>query len=161
MITIKWTASGYAYRMGDLRPGHGQYIDRLYQFAHVPEDLYGCPHIMTRGDDKMLPEDQPCFSIETDGPCEVYVLYPDKQPVLPGWLEAYQRVRKNVTRMDSHPDTLKGYFSLYRRSFQAGEIRFYGSSPLAMLAEDWYVETTGTNYCMYSVCVRESRTAAM
>lgn len=109
----------------------------------------------------MLPEDQPCFSIETDGPCEVYVLYPDKQPVLPGWLEAYQRVRKNVTRMDSHPDTLKGYFSLYRRSFQAGEIRFYGSSPRAMLAEDWYVETTGTNYCMYSVCVRESRTAAM
>lgn len=84
MITIKWTASGYAYRMGELRPGHGQYIDRLYQFAHVPEDLYGCPHIMTRGDDKMLPEDQPCFSIETDGPCEVYVLYPDKQPVLPG-----------------------------------------------------------------------------
>ena len=161
MITIKWTASGDAYRMGELRPGHGQYIDRLYQFAHVPEDLYGCPHIMTRGDDKMLPEDQPCFSIETDGPCEVYVLYPDKQPVLPGWLEAYQRVRKNVTRMDSHPDTLKGYFSLYRRSFPAGEILFYGSSTLAMLAEDWYVETTGTNYCMYSVCVRESRTAAM
>lgn len=155
MISIKWTASGRTYQLGELRAGHHQYMDRLYQFAYVPEELSGCTHVMTCGDDKMIPEDSPCFSIETTGPCDVYVLYPDKQPFLPVWLEDYERVRKNVTRMDSYFVTLKGYFSLYKKSFPAGEITFYGNSPKAMLKEDWYVETRGTNYCMYSVCVVE------
>lgn len=155
MVSVKWTASGYPYQIGELRAGHHQYIDRLYQFAYVPEELSGAAHIMTRGDDKMIPEDQPCFSIEVSRPCDVYVLYPDKQPYLPKWLEDYERVRKNVTRMDSYFVTLKGYFSLYKKSFPVGEILFYGNSPRAMLAEDWYVETMGTNYCMYSVCAAE------
>ena len=87
----------------------------------------------------------------------MYALYPDKQPVLPTWLESFERVRMNVTRMDSLPTTLKGYFSLYKKHFSAGEIKFYGNSPLAMLAQDWYVENVGTNYCMYSVAVLEEK----
>lgn len=155
MIAIKWTASGRAYQIGELRIGHHQYMDRLYQFSYVPEELSGCPHIMPCGDDKMIPEDEPCYSIEVTRPCDIYVLYPDKQPVLPQWLKDYTRERKNVTRMDTRFDTLKGYFSLYRKSFPAGEILFYGNSPQIMLAEDWYRESNGANYCMYSVCVVE------
>ena len=155
MISIINTASGRTYQIGKLHSGHHQYMDRLYQFAYVPEDLSGCPHIMTCGSDKMIPEDQPCFSIQVSRPCDVYVLYPDKQPVLPKWLEEYERVRKNVTRMDSYFVTLKGYFSLYKKSFPAGEITFMGNSPRTMLAQDWYAESRGTDYCMYSVCVAE------
>ena len=69
MIEIKWTASDRPYQLGELRPGHHQYVDRLYQFAYVPEELSGCPHVMTFGDDKMLPEDKPCFSLEVSRPC--------------------------------------------------------------------------------------------
>ena len=155
MIEIKWTASGRPYQLGELRPGHHQYVDRIYQFAYVPEELSGCPHVMTFGDDKMLPEDEPCFSLEVSRPCGVYVLYPDKQPYLPQWLTDWERVRMNVTRMDSQFMNLKGYFSLYKKNFPAGEIILYGNSPKAMLAEDWYVETLGNNYCMYTAAVHE------
>ena len=100
----------------------------------------------------MEQEDEPCYSIEVTRPCDIYVLYPDKQPVLPQWLKDYTRERKNVTRMDTRFDTLKGHFFLYRKSFPAGEILFYGNSSQIMLAEDWYRESNGANYCMYSVC---------
>ena len=155
MITITSTASGKEYTIGELRTGHHQYMDRLYQFSYIPDELKGCVHIMPHGDDKMLSEKEWCFTIETDRECDVYVLYPDKQPVLPKWLESYERTRMNVTRFDSMHNTLKGYFSLYHKHFAPGEIRFYGSSPDAMLAEDWYVETGGNTYCMYSVAVKE------
>lgn len=155
MIEIKHTASGRPYRLGELRVGHHQYIDRLYQFAYVPEELAFCPHVMTFGDDKMIPEDEPCFTVEVSRPCDVYILYPDKQPVLPQWLDGWERTRMNVTRIDSLPMNLKGYFSLYKKSFPADEITFYGNSPRAMLAEDWYVETLGNNYCMYTAAIRE------
>ena len=114
MIEIKWTASGRPYQLGELRPGHHQYVDRLYQFAYVPEELSGCPHVMTFGDDKMLPEDEPCFSLEVSRPCGVYVLYPDKQPYLPQWLTDWERVRMNVTRMDSQ---FKGLFFPVKKEF--------------------------------------------
>lgn len=154
-IRIVSTVSGKIYQIGRLQMGHHQYMDRLYQFDYVPEALQGSPHIMTCGDDKMISEDQPCFTVEVDGPASMYVLYPDKQPVLPGWLESWKRERVNVTRMDSSASSLKGYFSVYRRDFPAGRITFNGNSPNAMLREDWYVETGGNTYCMYTVAVRE------
>lgn len=61
----------------------------------------------------------------------------------------------NVTRMDSNAMNLKGYFSLYKKEFPAGEIVFGGNSPKCMLAEDFYANHKGANYCMYTVAIRE------
>ena len=155
-ITIKRVESGREYAVSRFAPGETQYMDRDYRFNYIPEELIGCAHIMTCGNDKIIPESQPCFTLEIDSSADVYILYPDKQPVVPKWLEEYERVRMNVTRQDSRADNLKGYFSLYKKRFPAGEITFYGNSPLAMLALPWYVESGGINYCMYTVAIKEA-----
>ena len=155
MLQIKQTASGKTYRIATLAPGEKQYMDRKYRFDYIPAALQGCPHVMTCGDDKMRSEHEVCFVLETDRPVEAYVLYPDKQPVLPGWLNEYERMRMNVTRLDSDPSNLKGYFSIYRKSFSAGEIPFCGNSPDSMLAQERYVRTLAATYCMYSVALVE------
>ena len=153
MINGIKTASGKTYAVHILEAGYPQYMDRQYQFDYVPEELRGCAHIMTCGNDKMIPEDAWCFSLETDRPADVYVLYADKYPVLPKWLQEYERVRMNATRLDSTAWNLKGYFSLYRKQFSSGVIRFYGNSSHAMLNHDWYVNKMGATYCMYTVAV--------
>ncbi|WP_105614559.1 hypothetical protein [Vallitalea okinawensis] len=153
-ITKINASSGKHYGMGNLKRSDHQYQDRLYQFNYVPEELKGCVHIKTHGNDKLISEDHECFSFETDEAVEVYILYPDKQPYLPQWLEGYERMRMNVTRIDSIADNLKGYFSLYKKVFPKGKIVLYGCSPNKMLLEEWYVESNGANYCMYSVCLK-------
>ena len=154
MIFDLQAESGKIYEISKLCTGDHQYVDRLYQFDYVPEQLQACLHIKTHGNDKMINEDDVCFSFETDQDIDVYVLYPDKQPVLPKWLEAFERMRLNVTRIDAMPSNLKGYFSLYRKSYKKGKVILLGNSPACMLEQDWYVETKGANYCMYSVCVK-------
>lgn len=151
MITIQSVTSGKPYSLGTLSPGALQYVDREYRFAYIPQALEGCPFIQTHGNDKMMDEADICFTVQTDRAYDVYILYPDKQPVIPAWLAEYGRVRMNITRTDSDPMTLKGYFSLYRKAFPAGCISFFGNSPHAMLTDETYVATGGTNYCMYSV----------
>lgn len=155
MIRIIESASGKEYAISVLDRGYQQYMDRQYQFDYVPDELRGCAHIMTCGNDKMTPEDALCFSLETDCPVDIFVLFADKHPILPKWLLEYKRVRMNVTRLDSMPWNLKGYFSLFQKSFPAGEIYFYGNSSHVMLDQDWYVNTEGANYCMYTVAVVE------
>lgn len=155
-VTIIRVASGREYNVGVFAPGEPQYMDRDYRFNYIPEELVGCVHIMPCGNDKLTPETDECFTVNIDIEADVYVLYPDKQPVIPKWLESYERVRMNVTRMDSRADNLKGYFSLYKKRFPAGEITFYGSSPLSMLAQPWYETSGGINYCMYSVAIKEA-----
>lgn len=155
-VMIKKVKSGREYSVARLVPGELQYMDRGYQFNYIPETLNGCVHIRTCGNDKLMPETEKCFTISVDSPVEVFILYPDKQPVIPKWLEGYERVRMNITRLDSCADNLKGYFSLYGKTFPAGEIPFYGNSPLYMLAQEWYVTSGGINYCMYSVAIKES-----
>lgn len=155
-IQISKVYSGKEYSIGIFAPNELQYMDRDYVFQYIPEELIGCTHIMTCGNDKALPETEPCFTLEVNTPVDVYVLYPDKQPVIPKWLESYERLRRNVTRFDSRADNLKGYFTLYRKHFPAGCIEFYGNSPLEMLAQPWYVTSGGINYCMYSVAVKKT-----
>ena len=157
MISIKETASGRTYGMGVLAPGSKQYMDREYLFSYIPEDLEGLPFVMTCGKDKMIPEDKWCFTIHTDHPCDVYVIFADKHPYLPVWLEENQRLRRNITGTDSHPKTLKGYFSVYKKHFPAGDIQFEGNSSKRLLARQSYIETRGTDYCMYSVAIKEIR----
>ncbi len=151
------TASGKSYGFGKLTTGDYQYEDRLYQFNYVPDELKEALHIKTHGNDKLISEDQECFSFECDEDIEVYVIYPDKQPYLPKWLESYERMRMNVTRIDSMCDCLKGYFSIYKRVFPKGKITLYGCSPNKMLQEEWYVESNGANYCMYRVALKPIR----
>ena len=153
-IRITNVASGREYMIGTFLPGEPQYMDRDYVFNYIPEELQGCTHILTCGNDKILPETEPCFTLHADNEVDVYVLYPDKQPVIPGWLKSFERLRMNVTRADSRADNLKGYFTLYKKHFSAGDITFYGNSPLEMLAKPWYVSTGGINYCMYTVAVK-------
>ena len=148
------TESGQCYGIGKLKRGDYQYEDRLYQFNFIPDELNGCIHIKTHGNDKMTSEENECFSFDCDEDIEVYVLYPDKHPELPKWLESYERTRMNVTRFDSMPDNLKGYFSLYKKTFKKGKVIFYGCSPEKLLKEEWYAASMGTNYCMYSVCIK-------
>jgi len=154
-VVITKVTSGREYAVSRFAPGELQYADREYRFNYIPEELIGCTHIMTCGGDKLIPETQPCFTIRTDSEAEVYILYPDKQPVIPKWLCDFERVRMSVTRLDSRADNLKGYFSLYKKRFPAGEITFYGNSPLEMLAIPRYAESGGINYCMYSVAIKE------
>ena len=155
MIKIKRTASSKEYAISKLERGYPQYMDRQYLFDYVPEELQGCMHIMTCGNDKMTPEDQPCLLLEADQPVIVYIVYADKHPVLPKWLEGYERTRLNVTRLDTMASNLKGYFTLYKKYFPAGTIQLYGNSTNDMLNQDWYVNTNGGGYCMYSVAVAE------
>lgn len=154
MITGLQAASGKSYQLDVLEWGAFQYMDRGYMFDYVPQALRGCAHIRTCGNDKLLHEREECLRFETDRPVAVYLLYPDKQPVLPGWVEEYERLRMNVTRMDSCSVNLKGYFSLYRKAFEPGTVVLYGNSPAAMLANRDYIEAQGANYCMYSVAVQ-------
>ena len=153
-MQITKVESGREYTIGKFLPNELQYMDRDYTFNYIPEELQGCAHIMTCGNDKQIPENEPCFTLQTEREVDVYVLYPDKQPVIPHWLDSFERTRLNVTRMDSRSDNLKGYFTLYKKHFPAGTIVFYGNSPLSMLAKDWYVKTGGINYCMYTVAVK-------
>lgn len=155
MITIKHTASGKEYGISKLDQGYLQYMDRSYQFDYVPDEVCGCTHVMTCGSDKMLDEHELCFTVSCDRPVDVYVLYADKQPVLPVWLQDYDRTRLNVTRLDTMACCLKGYFTLYKKHFEAGDISFYGNSPSSMLDLDGYRDTRGTNYCMYTVAIVE------
>lgn len=155
MISIKATASGREYKLGRLDAGELQFMDREYRFAYIPEDLRGAMHVMTCGSDKMIAEDEWCFSLSSDTACDVYVLYADKQPELPVWLNSYERLRMNVTRTDSDARTLKGYFSIYKKHFEPGEIVFGGNSPRKMIAQEWYAKCRGTNYCMYTVAIKE------
>lgn len=147
------TASGREYGLNKLILGEYQYMDRYYQFNYIPNDLAGCLHLKTHGNDKLINEAELCVSFEVNCPVVVYVLYADKFPVLPKWLSEYERTRYNVTRQDSQPDNLKGYFSLYRKNFSQGMISLNGCSPSGMLAEEWYVSSNGANYCMYSIAI--------
>lgn len=147
-------ASGKTYGIGRLTRGDYQYEDRLYQFDYIPDELNGQLHIKTHGNDKLIPEDQACLTFECAEPVEVFVLYPDKQPCLPRWLQSWERRRLNVTRQDSQPDNLKGFFSIFSKIYPAGQVALGGNSPAGMLQQDWYVESMGANYCMYSVCVK-------
>lgn len=154
MLTIQSVSSKKEYAISKFAPNELQYMDRDYRFNYIPEELIGCNHIMTCGNDKMLPEEEHCFTLATDRDVDVYILYPDKQPVIPKWLSEYERMRMNVTRQDSRADNLKGYFTLFKKRFPKGEITFYGNSPREMLEKDWYVQSGGTNYCMYTVAVK-------
>ena len=154
MISNLKSISGKQYETGELSYGHKQYVDRLYQFDYIPAELHGCLHIKPHANDKMISENDPCFSFECDQEINVYVLYPDKQPILPKWLIEFERMRMNVTRLDSMPSNLKGYFSIYRKTFLKGLIMLNGNSPVSMLENQGYLNTTGENYCMYSVCIK-------
>jgi hypothetical protein len=147
-------SSRKVYGINKLQRGDIQYEDRLYQFNYVPDELKRCLHIKTCGDDKLISEDEECMRFEIDASADIYVLYPDKQPILPKWLQSYEQTRMKVTRMDSISDNLKGYFCLFRKTYLKGTVILYGCSPNAMLDEDWYVESMGANYCMYSVCIK-------
>ena len=155
-IKIWKVESGKEYSVGKFLSNEPQYMDRDYIFSYIPEELRGCAHILTCGNDKLIPENEPCVTLKAERDVDVYVLYPDKQPVIPKWLESFERLRMNVTRIDSRSDNLKGYFTLFKKRYAAGLIKLYGNSPLEMLAQDWYVTSGGINYCMYSVAVKES-----
>lgn len=146
--------SGKRYGVGTLERNARQYMDRDYVFAYISEAIQDWLHIKTHGNDKMLAETETCFHFTASQPVELAVLYPDIQPVLPTWLKSFDRARMNVTRADSDPSNLKGYFSVYLKRFPAGPVALPGNSPLPMLVNQEYVRTIGTNYCMYTVALR-------
>lgn len=155
MIHNIQTTSGAPYEIGIMAQSQLQYVDRDYRFLFVPEELNGLTHIKTCGNDKLISEREPCFSFNSDTDVSVYVLFADKFPLLPRWLEQFTRLRLNVTRQDSNPENLKGYFSVYRKDFPKGTVMLNGCSPDALLRQSWYIESGGTHYCMYTVCIKE------
>jgi hypothetical protein len=147
------SASGKEYGLNKLLLGEYQYMDRQYQFNYIPKELNGCLHIKTHGNDKLISDNNICFSFETNCDIDIFILFADKFPSLPEWLNQYERTRFNVTRQDSRADNLKGYFGIYRKSLKKGLVELFGCSPNIMLAEDWYKKSGGANYCMYTVAV--------
>ncbi|GEM_PF-1967128 len=154
-VTNLKPVSGKSYGLNKLIPGEYQYMDRSYLFNYIPEELIGTVHIKTCGNDKLISENDTCVSFDVDCDVEVYVLFGDKWPEIPRWLNQFERVRLNVTRQDSRSDNLKGYFSLYRKVFPKGTITLYGCSPVEMLREEWFVKSMGANYCMYTIAVKK------
>ena len=150
-------ASGACYEIGRLVTGEHQYIDRDYQFDYVPSELNNQLHIKTCGNDKLISENDVCFSFKCDTDIEICILFADKFPILPRWLNSFKKERLNVTRFDSSPNNLKGYFSIFRKRFSSGVITLNGCSPNIMLQQSWFLNTKGNNYCMYSVCIKETR----
>ncbi|MBN2819756.1 MAG: hypothetical protein JXP36_12340 [Bacteroidales bacterium] len=152
----KLTSSrGKKYAINRIVSGGYQYMDRDYQFNYVPEELNGSLHIKTHGNDKLISENDTCFSFVCNCDIDVYILFADKFPVLPSWLNQFERTRLNVTRMDSNAANLKGYFSLYRKSFSKGQVVLNGCSPTSMLEKKGFVESMGSSYCMYTVVIKE------
>jgi hypothetical protein len=148
------SASGKEYGVNTLIPGEYQYMDRSYQFNYIPEEIVGSIHIKTCGDDKLISEKDICVSFEVNCDVEVYILFGDKFPLIPEWLNQFERIRLNITRQDSRIDNLKGYFSLYRKTFSKGTITLYGCSPVKMLEKEWFVKSMGANYCMYTIAIK-------
>lgn len=149
------SSSGKEYRINVLMPGEHQYMDRDYQFNYVPEELNGSLHIRTCGNDKLISENEACVSFDCDCNVDVYILFADKFPEAPQWLNQFERIRLNITRMDSNPTNLKGYFSLYRKSFPRGHIVINGCSPKMMLEKKGFIESMGSGYCMYTIVLKK------
>ncbi|HBL77675.1 MAG: hypothetical protein A2W90_02800 [Bacteroidetes bacterium GWF2_42_66] len=150
------SSRGKEYRINKFESGEEQYMDRDYRFNYVPDELKGCMHIKTCGNDKLISENDTCMSFFSNCDIDVYILFADKFPVTPNWLESFERTRLNVTRLDSNSSSLKGYFCLYRKAFSKGQIILNGCSPIKMLERNGFVESMGSGYCMYTVVVKKS-----
>ena len=148
------TSSGKEYGVNKLVQGESQYMDRDYQFNYIPDELLGLTHIKTCGDDKLISENDVCVSFDVNCDVDVFILFGDKWPQVPMWLSQFERMRLNVTRLDSRIDNLKGYFSLYRKTFPKGTVTLYGCSPVEMLEKEWFIKSMGANYCMYTIAVK-------
>lgn len=153
-ITNLVATSGKEYGINELLPNGKQYMDRDYTFNYIPDELKGCTHILTCGNDKLTDEKDLCLSFTVDAPVEVNILFADKFPTIPIWLNDFERVRLNVTRSDSDPSNLRGYFSIYRKRYPKGEIQLFGCSPSYFLKKDWFVESLGFTYCMYTIALK-------
>lgn len=149
------SSSGKEYGINKLLPGEYQYTDRDYLLNYVPEELKGCLHIKTCGNDKLINENDECVSFDCNCDVDVYILFADKFPEIPQWLNQFERTRLNVTRIDSNPDNLKGYFCLYSKSFPKGKIELNGCSPKIMLEKKDFIESMGSGYCMYTIVVKK------
>ena len=145
--------SGKDYAVNKFEPNEFQYMDRDYKFEYIPQELRGAFHIKTCGNDKLISEHEKCISFDVDRDVDVYILFADKFPCIPEWLKEFTRIRMNVTRQDTRHDTLKGYFSLFKKAFSKGCISLNGCSPEQMLQHEWFVKSGGCNYCMYTVCI--------
>ena len=159
MICNLYAKSGKKYSTieNGFLTGQKQYIDRDYLFEYVPEQLSGCTYIQTAGNDKMIHEDDICFSFESSKPITVYIIYADKLLILPNWLNGYCNTREKVTRTDSNIKTLKGIFTLYAKDFEPGQVIIYGNLSPSMARDPKFLASglMGENYCMYSVAVKE------
>lgn len=148
------STSGKEYGINSLTQGEYQYMDRSYQFNYIPEEMIGLTHIKTCGNDKLISENDICVSFDVDCDVDVYILFGDKFPITPEWLKQFERMRLNITRQDSRIDNLKGYFSLYRKTYPKGTITLFGCSPVKMLEKGWFVQSMGANYCMYTIAIK-------
>ena len=156
-ITDLQTASGkdYVINHHGFNPGDRQYIDRDYTFDYIPQIALGHSHILTAGNDKMIPEDSLCLSFNVGVPVTVLVVYADKLRTIPNWLCEYKDTREKVTRTDSNVSTLKGIFTLFAKDFEPGLVELNGNLSATMAEDSAFKASVGTNYCMYSVVVKK------
>lgn len=158
-ITDLHAASGKTYEVneGGFVPGALQFVDRDYQFNYVPQPLKGLTTVKTAGNDKFIPEDQPCLSFRVNVPVTVYVAYGDKLRFLPAWLSEFSNTRWKVTRLDTNPATLKGIFTLFAKDFPAGVVTLNGNLSKQMAGDGEFQRMKGSTFCMYSVVVAPKR----
>ncbi len=156
-LTDLKAASGKAYQIkhNGFHVDGNQYIDRDYEFSKVPESLQGKTLIMTAGNDKMYEEHETCFTFYANKDIIVHIIYADKYPVNPVWLDSFEKTNLQVLRKDSSFETMKGVFTVYSKKFTAGEIEIKGCLGKGMKTPE-FVESEGSGYCMYSVVVEEA-----
>ena len=71
ILALVKVESGREYSIGKFLPNELQYMDRDYTFNYIPEELKGCVHILTCGNDKLIPENEPCFTMKAEHDVEV------------------------------------------------------------------------------------------
>jgi hypothetical protein len=157
LISDLRVASGREYEIDEegFVPGSLQYVDRDYTFDHIPNIALGATHIRTAGNDKTIDESEICMSFKIAIPSTIFVIYADKLRVPPRWLGGFIDTREKVTRTDSNTSTLKGIFTLFAKDFEPGTIILSGNLSQAMADDPAFRGSMGTNYCMYSVAVKE------
>jgi hypothetical protein len=132
-------SSGKPYKVvnGGLKSGAGVYIDRSFNFSHVPGSLQDATYVQTANDDKNATQEK-FLSFTVNQKVTVYVAYDSRAGQLPGWLSGWSDAGQILDSNDVPLD-------LYSKDFVAGSITLGGNlaSGAAGASSNYAVVITG------------------
>ncbi len=133
-VTNIKAGSGKQYKVGDggLKIGTVYYIDRTYVVNTIPEELDGALWIMTANDDKnSIGKDFHSFTVNV--PVIVWLAHDsrgeeEKGGKPPEWLSEKNGWEKHPDMKIDVTDANMGFFILWSKSFNKGEIKLGGNA---------------------------------